>query len=79
MTMSEFEDEFHELWSDPEEEALASEELAEEEASIEQNNLDYEKGLSHFSEKIIVSFSTSRIIPTKIVERQKYGCFSRFL
>merc|ERR1712088_329736 len=49
--ITEFEDEFHELWSDPEEEALAAKELADEEASIEQDKLGglegpiYPKGL----------------------------------
>ena len=52
VTIKEFEDEFHELWSDPDDEAHASHELAQEEASIEQHNLDYENGLSSFSEKL---------------------------
>merc|ERR1712086_1172505 len=51
-TLTEFEDEFHELWSDPETEALAAKELADEEASIEQDNLDYENGKSSYSEKL---------------------------
>merc|ERR1712088_380877 len=50
--ITEFEDEFHELWSDPEEEALAAKELANEEASIEQDNLDYENGKSSYAEKL---------------------------
>ena len=54
MTIKEFEDEFHLKWSDPESEALAAKELADEEASIEQNNLDYENGKSSFSEKLKV-------------------------
>merc|ERR1740124_682404 len=52
ITIKEFEDEFHELWSDPIDEEAASEELAQEEASIEQHNLDYENGLSSYSEKL---------------------------
>merc|ERR1712180_441734 len=52
ITIKEFEDEFHELWSDPNDEKAASEELAKEEASIEQHNLDYENGLSSYSEKL---------------------------
>jgi len=51
-TIKEFENEFHELWSDPESEALAAKELADEEASIEQDNLDYENGKSSYSEKL---------------------------
>merc|ERR1719347_700811 len=52
VTIKEFEDEFHELWSDPNDEQIASQELAKEEASIEQHNLDYENGLSSYSEKL---------------------------
>merc|ERR1711936_1079836 len=52
VTIKEFEDEFHELWSDPNDEKAASEELAKEEASIEQHNLDFENGLSSYSEKL---------------------------
>merc|ERR1711988_731491 len=51
-TIKEFEDEFNELWSDPNDEKAASQELAKEEASIEQHNLDYENGLSSYSEKL---------------------------
>ena len=51
-TITEFEDEFHELWSDPKDEAAAAKELADEEASIEQDNLDYENGKSSYSEKL---------------------------
>ena len=51
-TIKEFEDEFHELWSDPKDEAAAAKELADEEASIEQDNLDYENGKSSYSEKL---------------------------
>ena len=68
-TLKEFEEEFHELWSDPDEEARASEELAEEEASIEQDNLDYEKGLSHFSEKI----NALSALPKAEFEAEKLG------
>jgi len=52
VTFKEFEDEFHELWSDPDDAADASNELAKEEASIEQHNLDYENGKSSYSEKL---------------------------
>merc|ERR1719315_580208 len=52
VTIKEFEEEFHELWSDPNDEQAASQELAKEEASIEQHNLDYENGLSSYSEKL---------------------------
>ena len=52
VTIKEFENEFHELWSDPDDEKAASQELAQEEASIEQHNLDYENGLSSYSEKL---------------------------
>ena len=69
MTMSEFEDEFHELWSDPEEEALASKELAEEEASIEKDNEDYAAGKSHFSEKI----NALSALPKEEFEAEKLG------
>merc|ERR1711990_671765 len=51
-TIKAFEDEFHELWSDPKDEAAAAKELADEEASIEQDNLDYENGKSSYSEKL---------------------------
>ena len=51
-TIKEFEDEFHELWSDPKDEAAAAKELADEEASIEQDNLDYQNGKSSYSEKL---------------------------
>merc|ERR1712088_1266083 len=51
-TIKEFEDEFHELWSDPKDEAAAAKELADEEASIEQVNKDYENGKSSYSEKL---------------------------
>jgi C1A family cysteine protease len=52
ITIKEFEDEFNELWSDPADEAAAADELAKEEASIEQHNLDYENGKSSYSEKL---------------------------
>ena len=69
MTIEEFEDEFHELWSDPESEALAAKELAEEEASIEQNNLDYENGKSSFSEKL----NALSALPKDEFEAEKLG------
>merc|ERR1719266_2869950 len=48
----EFEDEFHELFEDPEDEKKAADELAKEEASIEKDNEDYDNGLSTYKEKI---------------------------
>ena len=68
-TISEFEDEFHELWSDPEEEALAAKELADEEASIEQDNLDYENGKSSYSEKL----NALSALPKDEFEAEKLG------
>ena len=68
-TISEFEDEFHELWSDSKEEALAAKELADEEASIEQDNLDYENGKSHFSEKL----NALSALPEDEFEAEKLG------
>ena len=67
--MTEFEDEFHELWSDPEEEALAAKELADEEASIEQDNLDYANGKSSYSEKL----NSLSALPEDEFEAEKLG------
>merc|ERR1711997_140992 len=83
-TIKEFEDEFHELWSDPKDEAAAAKELADEEASIEQDNLDYENGKSSYSEKLNelsaltkdefeaeklgLLDETSRVYPTGLIE-----------
>merc|ERR1711971_1439478 len=67
--ITEFEDEFHELWSDPEEEALAAKELADEEASIEQDNLDYENGKSSYSEKL----NALSALPKDEFEAEKFG------
>merc|ERR1719500_1412601 len=69
ITIKEFEDEFHELWSDPSDEEAASEELAKEEASIEQHNLDYENGLSSYSEKL----NELSAIPMDEFEAEKEG------
>merc|ERR1719295_501806 len=69
VTIKEFEDEFHELWSDPDDEEAASEELAKEEASIEQHNLDYENGLSSYSEKL----NELSAIPMDEFEAEKEG------
>ena len=52
ISIKEFEDEFHELWSDPKDEAAAAKVLANEEASIEQDNLNFENGKSSYSEKL---------------------------
>ena len=65
--MTEFEDEFHELWNDPEAEALAAKELADEEASIEQDNLDYKNGKSSYSEKL------NELIHIEKFEAEKLG------
>ena len=67
--MTEFEDEFHELWNDPEAEALAAKELADEEASIEQDNLDYENGKSSYSEKL----NELSALPIDEFEAEKLG------
>ena len=67
--MTEFEDEFQELWSDPETEALAPKELADEEASIEQDNLDYENGKSSYSEKL----NALSALPNDEFEAEKLG------
>merc|ERR1711936_1275467 len=69
VTIKEFEDEFHELWSDPNDEKAASEELAKEEASIEQHNLDFENGLSSYSEKL----NELSAIPIDQFEAEKEG------
>merc|ERR1719292_29180 len=69
ITIKEFEDEFHELWSDPSDEEAASEELAKDEASIEQHNLDYENGLSSYSEKL----NELSAIPMDQFEAEKEG------
>merc|ERR1711962_219103 len=69
VTIKEFEDEFNELWSDPNDEEAASEELAKEEASIEQHNLDYENGLSSYSEKL----NELSAIPMDEFEAEKEG------
>ena len=69
ITIKEFEDEFHELWSDPEAEALAAKELADEEASIEQDNLDYENGKSSYSEKL----NELSALPKDEFEAEKLG------
>merc|ERR1739838_302562 len=67
--ITEFEDEFHELWSDPDEMSLAAQELADEEASIEQDNLDYENGKSSFSEKL----NALSALPEDEFEAEKLG------
>merc|ERR1712088_353545 len=67
--ITELEDEFHELWSDPETEALAAKELADEEASIEQDNLDYANGKSSYSEKL----NALSALPEDEFEAEKLG------
>merc|ERR1711976_124974 len=48
---------------------MGSEELAQEEASIEQHNLDYENGLSSYSEKL----NELSAIPMDEFEAEKEG------
>merc|ERR1719512_553168 len=60
--ITEFEDEFHELWSDPEEEALAAKELADEEASIEQDNLGGLEGPTSYAKGLIETPEAERTI-----------------
>merc|ERR1711971_1342392 len=67
--ITEFEDEFHELWSDPDEMALAAQELADEEASIEQDNLDYENGKYSYSEEL----NALSALPKEEFEAEKLG------
>ena len=52
ITIKEFEDKYHELFSDPKDEEIAAENLAEVEAEIEQHNKDYENGKSSYSEAV---------------------------
>ena len=68
-TIKEFEDEFHDLWSDSKDEAAAAKELADEEASIEQDNLDYENGKSSYSEKL----NELSALPEDEFEAEKLG------
>ena len=51
-TFQEFEEEQHEKFMDPEEEAVAAEEFAKHEAQVEENNADYEAGNSNFMEEV---------------------------
>merc|ERR1711992_260862 len=51
-TFKEFEEERHEKFMDPEEEAVAAEEFAKHEAQVEENNADYAAGLSNFMEEV---------------------------
>merc|ERR1712038_1684915 len=51
-TFKEFEEEQHEKFMDPEEEAVAAEEFAKHEAQVEENNADYEAGTSNFMEEV---------------------------
>ena len=52
INITEFENEFHELWSDVNDENEASQELIKEVESIEADNYDYQIGKSQFSEKL---------------------------
>ena len=69
ISIKKFEDEFHELWSDPMDEATAAKVLADEEASIEQDNLDYENGKSSYSEKV----NEMSALPINEFESEKLG------
>merc|ERR1712038_422873 len=51
-TFKEFEEEQHEKFLDPEEEAAAKEEFAKHEAEVEKNNADYEAGKSNYKEEV---------------------------
>merc|ERR1712045_192112 len=51
-TMKEFEDEFNQVFNDPEKEKEAADELAKEEAEIDKENELYEKGEANFSEQL---------------------------
>merc|ERR1711993_134555 len=51
-TFKEFEEEQHEKFMDPEEEAVAAKEFAKHEAQVEENNADYEAGTSNFMEEV---------------------------
>ena len=51
-TFKEFEDKYHIKFIDPREEAAAKEEFAKHEAQVEQNNADYEAGMSNFKEEV---------------------------
>merc|ERR1712024_375040 len=51
-TMKEFEDEFNQIFEDPEKEKEAAHELAKEEAEIDKENELFEKGEANFSEQL---------------------------
>ena len=51
-TMKEFEDEFNQVFNDPEKEKEAADELAKEEAQIDEENELFEKGEANFSEQL---------------------------
>ena len=51
-TFQEFEEEQHEKFMDPEEEAAAAKEFEKHEAQVEENNADYEAGNSNFMEEV---------------------------
>ena len=51
-TFKEFEEEQHEKFMDPEEEAAAAKEFEKHEAQVEENNADYEAGESNFMEEV---------------------------
>merc|ERR1719510_2156630 len=68
-TEKEFEEEFHELFEDPEDEKKAAAELAKEEAEIKKDNEDYDKGKSTWKEKI----NELSDMDKKKVEEEKEG------
>ena len=51
-TIKEFEEEFNQIFEDPENEKAAADELAKEEAQIDQQNELFEKGDANFSEQL---------------------------
>ena len=54
-TFKEFEEEQHEKFMDPEEEAAAAKEFEKHEAQVEENNADYEAGESNFMEEKLIA------------------------
>merc|ERR1712088_368051 len=63
-TFQEFEEEQHEKFMDPEEEAVAAEEFATHEAQVEENNADYEAGNSNFFEEVYAKYDRASIPAT---------------
>ena len=69
ISIKEFEYEFHELWSNPMDEVAAAKVLADEEASIERDNMDFENGKSSYSEKL----NELSALPSDEFESEKLG------